>query len=67
MANPYDPPVRRQHVHMVRDGDEVIVHFTNPAWVQGTLVLTSQNGILSIKYEDGQGYSFEPGRVALLK
>lgn len=55
MANPYDPPVRRQHVHMVRDGDEVEVHFTNPDWRQGKLVLSSQNGILSMKYSDPDG------------
>lgn len=55
MANPYDPPIRRQHVHMVRDGDEVEVHFTNPKWRAGKLTLSSKNGILSMTYSDPDG------------
>jgi hypothetical protein len=55
MAKLYEPPTRRQHVHMVRDGDEVVIHFTNPGWREGTLVLSSQNGVLSMKYSDTDG------------
>jgi hypothetical protein len=40
---------------MVRDGDEVVIHFTNPGWREGTLVLSSQNGVLSMKYSDTDG------------
>lgn len=55
MAKPYEPPTRRQHVYMVRDGDEVVIHFTNPDWRQGTLTLSSKDGVLSMKYSDADG------------
>lgn len=55
MPNPYEPAPRIQHVHMVRDGDSVEVHFTNPEWRQGILTLTCKNGILSMKYSDSDG------------
>lgn len=47
----YPAPTRRQHVHMVRDSDEIVIHFTSPKWHEVTATLSSENGVVSITVE----------------
>lgn len=52
MSKPFEPALRRQHLHLVRDGDEAVIHLQHPDWRQGEVLLTCKDGKLSIVYRE---------------